>query len=721
MRKLPPPRHAPPLHVPRRWVPAPEVAAEIEPRATREWIFVHRLEVVDEAGNDVTVWASDRAMVTGVNDDPPQQTFRELITEPGDYQMRVFAGGSRVSGFVATTRGGVAYSNTDGAWDAWADYATDGGRVTCWFGPHGGAFPAEFRKVFVAYVDGYPELTDKVMRLSLRGREKLLDRKLVTAGFADALGSENGVDLERTGIPGARLQQIVMGTPPPIAPILTNDVENVWLLQANPYDPDVGLPRLFDGGVELTYAGGIGTGQGGGTFRMLARENGAVLVQPVTQIRVELRAITSGLYATPEVSPREWTIADVVAAAGIAVDFNNDTQVAPGSTNFGCGSRVVEAQTIREILDDVATFQVASIGFDRLDRFYAKPILPSFSGASVFTFRDAGTYGDGNAENLSFVRVAGVERRVWQLKVRGGATRRSAMAAIVDDEIRDQMSRDPWMTSFVADITYNSGPPYYQASTVLDTDPTAEVAEVEIDSHEFATGTAQDEFALRFLRVHGAKTTGCTLEAPFNLDTMALGLLDKGTLQTERFGGAREARIVALHAQLGRRKIRFELMSQRAADAPGASEISVSQADTAVGSGGGGAGSGATGQGDAAPQLEAFYVPCSDKTSTISVGESTQDLIVPYPVTLASVYGALSTVQASGATFTVDVKVNGVSLLSTLITIDNGERSSFTAATPPVISAPSLAKGDRLTFHVTAAGTGGKGWGVGLVWYQTGG
>lgn len=721
MRKAPPPRRAPLPQAPRRWAPAPEAAAEVEPRTTHAWMFVHRLETVDEGGNALTVWVSDRAMVTGVNDDPPQQTFRELISDPGDYQMRVFAGGSRSSGFVATTRGGVTYSNANGAWDAWADYATDGGRVTCWFGPYGGAFPAEFRKVFVAYVDGYPEITGKTMRLNLRGREKLLERRMITAGFTDALGSENGVDLERTGIPGSRLQQVVMGTPAAFTPILTNDVQNVWLLQANPYDPDGALPRLFDGGVELVYAGGIGTGQGGGTFRMLARPNGAVLVQPVSQIRVELRAITSGLYATPEATARPWTIADVVAAAGIAVDFNDATQVAPGSTNFGCGNRLVETQTIKAILDDVATFQVASIGFDRLDRFFAKPILPSFSGSSVYTFRDAGTYSDGNFENLSFARLPGIEKRVWQLKVRGGATQRSALAGIVDDDIRDQLSRDPWMSSFTADITYNSGPPYYQASTVLDTDPTAEVAEVEIESHEFGTLAAQEAFALRFLQLHGSKPSGCTGEAPFGLETMALGLLDKVTLQTSRFGGSREARIVALHAQLARRKIRFDLSSQRASDAPGASEISISQSDAAVGSGGSGAGSGVTGQGDAAPQVEAFAIPCSDKTSAVAVGESTQDFIVPYAVTLQAVYGALSTVQASGTTFTVDIKVNGVSLLSTLITIDNGGRTSFTAATQPTISAPSLAKGDRLTFHVTAAGTGGKGWSVGLVWYQAGG
>lgn len=721
MRKAPPPRRAPLPQAQRRWAPAPEAAAEIDPRNTSAWMFVHRLETVDEGGNALTVWVSDRAMVTGPNDDPPQQTFRELISDPGDYQMRVFAGGSRSSGFVATTRGGVTYSNASGAWDAWADYATDGGRVTCWFGPYGGAFPAEFRKVFVAYVDGYPEINGKTMRLNLRGREKLLDRRMITTGFTDELGSENGVDLERTGIPGSRLQQMVMGTPAAFTPILTNDVQNVWLLQANPYDPDGALPRLFDGGVELVYAGGIGTGQGGGTFRMLARPNGAVLVQPVSQIRVELRAITSGLYATPEATARPWTIADVVAAAGIAVDFNDATQVAPGSTNFGCGNRLVETQTIKAILDDVATFQVASIGFDRLDRFFAKPILPSFSGSSVYTFRDAGTYSDGNFENLSFARLPGIEKRVWQLKVRGGATQRSALAGIVDDDIRDQLSRDPWMTTFTADITFNSGPPYYQASTVLDTDPTAEVAEVEIESHEFGTLAAQEAFALRFLQLHGSKPSGCTGEAPFGLETMALGLLDKVTLQTSRFGGAREARIVALHAQLARRKIRFDLSSQRASDAPGASEISISQSDAAVGSGGSGAGSGVTGQGDAAPQIEAFAIPCSDKTSTIAVGESTQDFIVPYAVTLQTVYGALSTVQASGTTFTIDIKVNGVSLLSTLITIDNGERTSFTAATQPTISAPSLAKGDRLTFHVTAAGTGGKGWSVGLVWYQAGG
>ena len=86
-------------------------------------------------------------------------------------------------------------------------------------------------------------------------------------------------------------------------------------------------------------------------------------------------------------------------------------------------------------------------------------------------------------------------------------------------------------------------------------------------------------------------------------------------------------------------------------------------------------------------------------------------------MTLTEVQGHLSTAQTSGSIATFDVKVNGVSILSTKITIDNNERSSLTAATQPVISAPSLSRGDLVTFHVDQAGSGGKGPSVKLLHY----
>lgn len=716
--RLPPARRAF-VPMPRaRWLPG-YAEVEVDPRDTTDWIFVHKLEVLDASGNSVTEWVADDVKVTGTTDRPAETLFRPLLADPGDYRTQVF-GGSRVAGAVTTTRGTAKYRNAAGRFDSWRRYATDGGRITCWFGPREGAFPSEFRKVFIGYVDGYPDVDADSMTLQFRGRERLLERRIARQ-FTHDLGTENGVDLETEGLPGSAYRPIVMGDDPPyFKPVLTNDTDNVWLVQDNPVDTAVnsGVPKLYDGGGEITYSGGIGTSQGGGTYRMLQRANGAVIIQPVTDTRVELRVKSSGVYSPPGVTARTWAIADVVTLAGIPCDPNNDEQFAPGSSNFECGNRVVTSETARDILADVAAFEVAAIGFDRLDRLFAKPIVPSFDGTPAIVVRDSGTYPDGRADKLKFSRVRGLEKRVWQIKVRGGATTKSALVGdVADDDVRDALSRDGWMNQFTVDVTYNSGPPFYRASSIRDTDPTAEVAEVEIKGNQFADSADREAFGLRFMQLHGARCVPASLELPFSLDTMAIGPLDVMTVQTTRFDGAFNASVIDVHAQLGRRRMAFGLWGQEEDGAPTAGEILITGSDDAVGSGGGGGGSGVAGRGDAAPQDMHEFVLLGDKTTALATGESTVDFFFPFDGTLKAVYGGASTVQASGSVLTMDIKINGTSILSTLITVDNGDRSSYTADTPAAISAPSVLRGDRATFHITQVGTGGKGAWVQLVWY----
>lgn len=73
------------------------------------------------------------------------------------------------------------------------------------------------------------------------------------------------------------------------------------------------------------------------------------------------------------------------------------------------------------------------------------------------------------------------------------------------------------------------------------------------------------------------------------------------------------------------------------------------------------------------------------------------------------------TASSSGGPVTVDINVNGATILSTKLTIDDTETDSDTAATPPVISNTALAAGDVITIDVDAAGTGAKGLVVSLI------
>jgi hypothetical protein len=79
---------------------------------------------------------------------------------------------------------------------------------------------------------------------------------------------------------------------------------------------------------------------------------------------------------------------------------------------------------------------------------------------------------------------------------------------------------------------------------------------------------------------------------------------------------------------------------------------------------------------------------------------------VPFDMTLIDVRGSLTTAQASGTIFTVDVNCNGTSVLSTKLTIDNTEETSTTAATQPVISSATLIEDDEITIDIDQIGNG---------------
>lgn len=80
----------------------------------------------------------------------------------------------------------------------------------------------------------------------------------------------------------------------------------------------------------------------------------------------------------------------------------------------------------------------------------------------------------------------------------------------------------------------------------------------------------------------------------------------------------------------------------------------------------------------------------------------------PFAGTLLSVRASLNTASSSGNP-TIDINKNGVTMLSTKLTIDATEKTSVTAATAPVISVSAFADDDEITMDIDAAGTGAKG------------
>jgi len=113
-----------------------------------------------------------------------------------------------------------------------------------------------------------------------------------------------------------------------------------------------------------------------------------------------------------------------------------------------------------------------------------------------------------------------------------------------------------------------------------------------------------------------------------------------------------------------------------------------------------------------------YELPYAASDVSTAITAATLDIVVTANVafTVTSVLVSLGTAQASGSIFTVDVRKNGVSLFSTLVTIDNTEYTNLTAAIPCVINNGSIAVGDRITTIVTQVGNGtAKQLGVSLI------
>jgi hypothetical protein len=106
--------------------------------------------------------------------------------------------------------------------------------------------------------------------------------------------------------------------------------------------------------------------------------------------------------------------------------------------------------------------------------------------------------------------------------------------------------------------------------------------------------------------------------------------------------------------------------------------------------------------------LAPLAVAVSDEVTTIIADTDVITFRMPADFTLTEIFCSLTTASSSGLV-TVDVNKGGVSILSTKITIDASEKTSLTAATPPVISTSDFSQDDEITVDIDGAGTGAKG------------
>jgi len=116
---------------------------------------------------------------------------------------------------------------------------------------------------------------------------------------------------------------------------------------------------------------------------------------------------------------------------------------------------------------------------------------------------------------------------------------------------------------------------------------------------------------------------------------------------------------------------------------------------------------------------ESVVLAASDETTDLSTGTAKVTFRMPYAFTVTEVRASVNTAPV-GSTIIVDINEGGTSILSTKLSIDASEKTSTTAATPPVISDSALADDAEITVDIDQIGssTAGKGLKISIIGVQ---
>lgn len=113
---------------------------------------------------------------------------------------------------------------------------------------------------------------------------------------------------------------------------------------------------------------------------------------------------------------------------------------------------------------------------------------------------------------------------------------------------------------------------------------------------------------------------------------------------------------------------------------------------------------GMTASGKSIVESVALVVGIGDETTAITTGTNKRRFRAPFAFTITAARASLATAQASGTVVTVDINNAGNSVFSTVLTVDNNETTSTTAATPSVLNATYVDVADDalLAFDIDA-------------------
>ncbi len=113
-----------------------------------------------------------------------------------------------------------------------------------------------------------------------------------------------------------------------------------------------------------------------------------------------------------------------------------------------------------------------------------------------------------------------------------------------------------------------------------------------------------------------------------------------------------------------------------------------------------------------------YTVACSDETTDLTTGTAKRTFVFPFAATVTDVVASVNTAPV-GSTLNIDLNEAGISVFSTVLSIDASEKISTTAATPAVISDTQIAQYAEMTVDVDQIGSTTAGAGLKLLIYYT--
>ena len=109
---------------------------------------------------------------------------------------------------------------------------------------------------------------------------------------------------------------------------------------------------------------------------------------------------------------------------------------------------------------------------------------------------------------------------------------------------------------------------------------------------------------------------------------------------------------------------------------------------------------------DGAQLTDDIVVKVTDDSEALVAGTAAITFRMPFAMTVTEVRASLVTAQSSGDILTIDINESGSTILSTKLTVDNGEETSTTAAAAAVISDSALADDAEITIDIDQIGDG---------------